>query len=132
MIYFETKKSYISVLMKRFLKSVGHALNGWRLFFTKEKNGQIQTTVAILVLITAFALKLNLYEWIMILVCMALVLALEMVNSVIEKLVDHLHPGKHDNIKWVKDVAAGAVLWAAVISAVIGGIIFVPKLLALL
>jgi diacylglycerol kinase len=118
--------------MKRFIKSLGYALNGLRLFFSKEQNGQLQAIVSILVIIAGFVFKLGLYEWVIILVCIALVLALEMMNSVIEKLIDHLHPHRHQQIKWIKDVAAGAVLWAAIISAVIGAIIFIPKVLALL
>jgi diacylglycerol kinase len=49
-------------------------------------------------------------------------------NSAIEKFIDLLHPEQHAEIKWVKDVAAGAVLVSSVISAVIGIIIFSPKL----
>ncbi len=118
--------------MKRFIKSLGYALNGLRLFFSKEQNGQLQAIVSILVIIAGFVFKLSLFEWVIILVCIGLVLALEMMNSVIEKLIDHLHPHRHQQIKWIKDVAAGAVLWAAIISAVIGAIIFIPKVLALL
>lgn len=114
--------------MKRFIKSLGYAINGWKLFFITEKNGQIQLVIAILVLVTGLALHISHTEWIAILLCIAMVLALEMTNSVLEKLVDFLHPGQHDHIKWIKDVAAGAVLWAAVLSAIIGGIIFLPKI----
>lgn len=117
--------------MKRFIKSVRYALNGWKLFFITEKNGQIQLVIAVLVLAAGIGFHISHIEWMMVLFCMAMVLALEMTNSVLEKLVDFLHPAKHDHIKWIKDVAAGAVLWAAVLSAVIGGIIFIPKLLML-
>lgn len=64
-----------------------------------------------------------------VLLCIGLVMALEMVNAAIEKLCDRLHPDKHTDIKLVKDMAAGAVLWAAIISAIVGLIIFAPKLL---
>lgn len=114
--------------MKRFFKSFGFALNGWKFFFITEKNGQIQLVVAVLVLIASFIFRISHTEWMAVLICMAMVLALEMTNSVLEKLVDFLHPGQHEHVKWIKDVAAGAVLWAAVLSAVIGGIIFLPKI----
>jgi diacylglycerol kinase len=55
-----------------------------------------------------------------------------MVNTALEKLADHLHPGRHEQVRIVKDVAAGAVLWAAAISVVVGAIVFGPKLLALM
>jgi diacylglycerol kinase len=114
--------------MKRFIKSLGYALNGWKLFFINEKNGQIQLAVAVLVFIAGFVFKISCIEWMAVLLCMALVLALEMTNSVLEKWIDFLHPAENENIKWIKDVAAGAVLWAAVLSAIIGGIIFLPKI----
>ena len=117
--------------MKRFFASLGFAFNGLRLFFSKEQNGRIQAVVAILVIVAGLAYRLNVYEWMMILICIALVLALEMINSVVEKLIDHLHPARHAQVKWIKDVAAGAVLWAAIISAVIAGIIFIPKIFSL-
>lgn len=117
--------------MKRFIKSFYYALNGWKLFFKTEQNGQIQSVLAILAIAAGFALHINIYEWIIMLICIALVLALEMTNSVVEKLIDHLHPDIHDNIKWIKDVAAGSVLWAAFISAIIGSVIFIPKILLL-
>mgnify|MGYP000523500704 CR=1 FL=1 len=117
--------------MQRFIKSVRYALCGWRLFFSKEKNGQIQFTVAILTIILSFLLHLSSTEWIIILLCTIIVISLEMINSVIEKLLDHLHPAHHEQVQWVKDVAAGSVLWAALISAVIGSIIFIPKMIHL-
>lgn len=113
--------------MKRFIRSFSYALNGWKFFFITEKNGQIQLVIAIFVLVAGFIFHVSHTEWIIILLCMAMVLALEMTNSVLEKLVDFLHPAQHEHIKWIKDVAAGAVLWAAVLSAIIGGIIFLPK-----
>lgn len=117
--------------MKRFYRSLRHALYGWRLFFKTEQNGQLQAGAALLVVAAGFVLKINRIEWLFILSCIAWVLCLEMTNSAIEKLVDHLHPSRHDKIRWVKDVAAGAVLFAALISIVIGCIIFLPKIYSL-
>lgn len=114
--------------MKRFLRSIRHALYGWNLFFRTEQNGQLQGTVALLTIASGFILKISAIEWLFILGCIALVLCLEMMNSAIEKLVDHLHPARHNQVRWVKDVAAGAVLFAAVISAIAGCIIFLPKI----
>ena len=59
-----------------------------------------------------------------------MVIALEMVNTAIETLANRLHPEKHADIKIVKDVAAGAVLWAAVVSVVVGLVIFWPRVFA--
>lgn len=114
--------------MKAFIKRVGYALAGWRHFFANEANGQIQAVVAILVVIAGGILGISAQEWLWVLLCIGLVTGLEMVNTAIETLSNRLHPEKHEAIKIVKDVAAGAVLWASCISVVIGAIIFVPKL----
>jgi diacylglycerol kinase len=53
-----------------------------------------------------------------------------MLNTAIEKLADKTHPEQHPQIGLVKDVAAGAVLWASVISVIIGAVIFLPLILA--
>ena len=68
-------------------------------------------------------------EWIIILVCIGSVLALEMFNSALEKLCDLVQPAPDPRIKAIKDMAAGTVLWVSVISAVITTIIFLPKIL---
>ena len=114
--------------MKAFFTRLKHAFQGWVYFFRKETNGQIQAVVALLVVAAGFVFQLAANEWPWILLCIGMVLSLEMVNTAIETLADRLHPEKHPEIKIVKDVAAGAVLWAAVISVIVGLIIFLPKL----
>jgi diacylglycerol kinase len=113
--------------MKAFLHRVLFALHGWRYFFTHETNGRIQAVVAMLVVVAAFFFGISAQEWLWILLCIGLVIGLEMVNTAIETLANRLHPDRHPDIKIVKDVAAGAVLWAAVISVLVGALIFVPK-----
>jgi diacylglycerol kinase len=122
----------ISTHMKKLIRRFGFALNGWRLFFRTEQNGQIQAVIGLLAIIAGFVFHISSTEWMFLLLCIGLVLGLEMINSVIEKLADHVHPQWHPQIKWVKDAAAGAVLIAALMSAIIGCIIFIPKLLQLL
>ncbi len=65
-----------------------------------------------------------------VLLCSGSVLCLEMLNSALEKLADIVEPAFHPQIKIVKDVAAGAVLLASIMSAIIGTIIFLPEILA--
>jgi diacylglycerol kinase len=113
--------------MKAFLSRLGFALHGWRYFFTHETNGRIQAVVAMLVVVAAFFFGISAQEWLWILLCIGLVIGLEMVNTAIETLANRLHPERHPDIKIVKDVAAGAVLWGAVISVLVGALIFVPK-----
>ena len=105
------------------------ALSGWRSFFTSDDNGRIQLLMGLAVILAGLYFRVNRTEWCALLACIALVMSLEMVNAAIEKLCDHLHPEQHPAIGKVKDIAAGAVLWSAMISAIIGLIIFIPKVL---
>jgi undecaprenol kinase/diacylglycerol kinase (ATP) len=114
--------------MKSFFSRVKFALQGWLHFFSHETNGRIQAVIAALVVVAGFVFQITTHEWLWILLCIAIVIGLEMVNTAFETLANRLHPGLHPDIKIVKDVAAGAVLWAAVISVIIGAVIFLPKI----
>ncbi len=115
---------YRQALAKTFV----NAFNGLKYFFKKERNGKIQATIAIAVLIAGLYLRLSAMEWIFIFVCICSVLVLEMMNSAIEQLCNMIHSEYHPSIKTIKDVAAGAVLFASIISVIIGLIIFLPKI----
>lgn len=101
-------------------------------FAFKERNFLIDVFCAIAAIILAFILKISHLEWIAVLFCIALVLCLEMFNTVIEKTIDHLHPQQHQKAGEIKDIAAGSVLVAAIFSVVIGGVIFLPKIMVIL
>lgn len=105
-------------------KGIGFALS--------ERNFLIDVVFAVAAIIIAFILKISNLEWVAILFCIALVLSLEMLNTVIEKTIDHLHPQQHSKAGEIKDIAAGSVLVAVIFSGIIGGIIFLPKVLAMI
>lgn len=115
--------------MKNFFTSFKYAFSGIFYAFKNERNFKVQLFVAILVIITAFILKVNNQEWSLLIICILIVLSLEMLNTALEKICDLIHPEKHPQIKIIKDVAAGAVLLAAIGATVIGLIILLPKLL---
>jgi diacylglycerol kinase len=117
--------------MVYFLRSLRFAAHGIYHFFRRERNGQIQGVIALLVVAVGAILGVSRLEWIALLVCTGLVIGLEMLNSAIER-VCNLHTTEfHPGIKIIKDVAAAAVLWSAIVSAVVGLIVFVPYLIAL-
>jgi len=105
-----------------------NSFKGLLYFIKHERNGRIQMGATILVLIAAAVLHASSIEWLVILLCIGAVLSLEMLNSAIEKLCDMVHKDYHPTIKIIKDVAAGAVLLASIISVVIACIIFLPKI----
>ncbi len=122
-------KAENNIKNKTFYKAVIHAFTGIYYCMFQERNIRIQLTVAIAVIITAANFNVSNTEWIAVLFSIALVLCMEMLNTAIEKLCDTVEQAYHPSIKIVKDVSAGAVLFASLISSTIGLIIFIPKIL---
>ncbi|MBA3829124.1 MAG: diacylglycerol kinase family protein [Taibaiella sp.] len=118
--------------MPGFIKNVQFASHGIRVFFKTEKNGKIQGIIAVLVIISGIFLKISRTEWLFILGFIAMIISLEMLNSAIEKICNMISAEYHPQIKIIKDISAAAVLFAAVIAAVAGLIIFIPYLLPLI
>lgn len=116
--------------LRRLINSFGFAAKGILDLFKHHQNAQIHLGVSILVIITGFLLHISPTEWIALVVCMALVIALEGMNSAIEYLTDLVSPNYHPLAGKAKDIAAGAVLWAVMGAIIVGGIIFFPKLYA--
>lgn len=114
--------------MKMF-KSIAYALNGIRICFLAEANFKIHVILAACAIVLAWLFSVSTAEWAAIIFCIAFVLVAEMLNTAIEILCDVLHKEFNAGIKKVKDVAAGAVLLAAVGSGITGVIIFLPKLI---
>lgn len=118
--------------LRKRLRSFKFAGNGIRLLIVHEHNAWIHCFAAVCVTIAGWIIGLSPIEWIAIVFAIAMVLAAEAVNSSIEALADLVSPGYNEAIKRTKDLAAGAVLILAIGAALVGLIIFVPKILALL
>lgn len=88
---------------------------------------QIHLIVAFLVVVAGVLLSISLTEWLLCLLCFAMVISAEMFNSAIENVVDLASPQRHKLAENAKDIAAGAVLVTAVFAAIVGLVIFVPK-----
>ena len=118
--------------MKKFFNAVLFALQGIRQFFSRDRNGKIQLVIGIIAIILGFTVSLTSYQWLLVLLCIGMVISLEMINSAIEKYCDLVTTDFHPGIKIIKDVAAGAVLVASIMSLIIGLIIFIPALVQFL
>ena len=112
------------------LRSFGYAFNGIRLLITREHNAWIHCFVAVCVVVAGILLGLSEMEWIAVVIVIGAVLAAEAVNSALEAIADFVSPEYSEAIKRTKDLAAGAVLIIAIAAAIVGGIIFFPKLIA--
>lgn len=112
------------------ISSFKHAIHGIYLVFKSQVNFKIQLACAIIAIVLGFALSISIMEWVVIIIVSGLVLSLETFNTSIELLSDKIERNYSEEIKMVKDVAAGAVLLASITAAVIGGIIFLPKILS--
>ena len=118
--------------IKRLRKSFGYAFKGIDDVIEHEPNMKIHVVVAILVVIMAFIFKVSIIEWIILVLLIGAVLAAETINTTIENLVDMYTKEYNEKAKVVKDTAAGTVLILAITSAIIGLIIFIPKIIYLL
>ena len=115
--------------MKKLLKSFKYAFDGIFTGIKEEQNMKVHITIMILVIISGIMLKISKIEWIICIILFGLVISMELINTAIENTVDLITKEKNEQAKIAKDVAAGAVLVSAIASAIIGLIIFVPKIL---
>lgn len=113
-------------------KSFGYAFAGILTCIRQERNMRIHLTAAILVIAAGTILRISAAEWMICLILFGLVMSLEMVNTALEAVVDLVTQEKKPLAKKAKDAAAGAVLVSAIMAAVIGLMIFVPRILAVL
>ena len=117
--------------VKSRLRSFRYAFQGVQELFMNHPNAQIHLAFTIVALVLSVSLDISQYEWLAIIIVIGMVLSAEAINSAIEILLDHLNPGFHPAVGKVKDLAAGAVLLTAISAALIGILIFLPKILAL-
>ena len=110
------------------LRSFGFALEGVSYLIRTQRSAQIELVIGVMVIALAAWLGITALEWAVLVLAMVLVLALEALNTAIELAVTLASPGRHPLAKAAKDVAAAAVLVAAVGAAVVGLIILWPRL----
>ncbi len=109
-------------------RSFYYASDGIKEAFRNEPNFRAHIIVSIIVLVLGFFLGLTNLEWIVLFLTIAFVIVLELINTSIEALVDLASPEIHPKAKVAKDVAAAAVLLAALSAGLIGMLLFIPKI----
>lgn len=108
------------------LKSFQYASQGIWYFVKTQHNAWIHVCLASLVIFFGFFFQVSWQEWCWLVLAMGFVLVSEAFNTAIEALVDLVCPEFHPLAGIVKDVSSGAVFLAAITSAIIGLIIFLP------
>ncbi|MEG1501250.1 MAG: diacylglycerol kinase family protein [Clostridiales bacterium] len=111
------------------LASFHYAINGIFYAFAKERNMKIHGCIMVLVIILGFYLQIQTTEWLFLIITSGLVIALELINTSIEALVDLVTEEYRHFAAVAKNVAAGAVLFSAFIAIIMGLIIFLPYLI---
>ena len=109
------------------VRSLKFALKGAWLLLTTEHSIMVQFSMGVLVSLLGFFMNISSTEWMFQLLAIGLVLVAESLNTGIEKLCDFVHPDFHKKIGFIKDISAGAATFAAIIAAIIGVIIYLPK-----
>jgi diacylglycerol kinase len=97
-----------------------------------EHNSRIHLIAATVAIIMGIILKLNHYEWALLVIVIGMVFISELFNSSLESLADHIDPEWNELIMRAKDYGAAAVLISAIAAILAGGLIFIPKLFDLI
>lgn len=111
------------------LRSFLYAFRGISVFFRTQANAQIHLLAVVVITALGLWLSLNTTEWCLIVLCMALVLLAEGLNTALEFLTDLASPEIHPLAAKVKDVAAGSVLLSVLLCGIVWSLIFIPKLI---
>lgn len=110
-----------------------NARKGMRIVLKSERNIRIHFVAAVFVLVLGFVLEFSALKISVLLLAIGLVVAAEMLNSAIEFSLDAIFHNKYSKmVGMAKDISAGAVMFVTIIAVIIGGLIFIPELLALI
>ncbi|MGE6219986.1 diacylglycerol kinase family protein [Nubsella zeaxanthinifaciens] len=119
------KKSSDGFLIGR-VKSFRYAFKGAFLLITTEHSVITQSLLAVILIISGFLFHITKTEWLFQVLVIGLVLSIEGLNTAVEKLCDFIHSDYHNRIGFIKDIAAGAVTFAALTPVVVVLIIYSP------
>jgi len=114
--------------LKKRTASFLYAFKGLKDLFKNQPNARIHAAAAVLVVLTGFYFHISRTEWIAVTLCIVMVLGLEAMNTALENLTDLVSPDFHPLAGKAKDVAAAAVLLAAMGTVIVALIIFLPKI----
>lgn len=109
------------------LKSMKFAVQGAIKLLTTEHSVMTQVGIGVILTICGFVFDISRTDWMFQIFAIGLVLSVEGLNTAVEKIADFIHPEFHEKIGFIKDIAAGAVFFAAMTAIAIGCLIYIPK-----
>lgn len=109
-------------------KSIGFAFKGALKLLKSEHSIMVQFSIMLVMVFAGFYYNISKTDWMFQIFAFGLVLTAEGLNTAIEKIADFIHPEFHSRIGFIKDIAAGAVFFAAMTAFAIGSLIYVPLL----
>ncbi len=113
-------------------ESISNALHGLKLAFYSQRNFVIEVIIAFVVLILAFALKFTVTDICIVILMITIILVCELINSVIEFTLDAVYKNNYSRlVEMAKDMSAGMVLLVAIISVILGCILYGSYILKL-
>lgn len=111
---------------RKMMRSFRYALKGLDLIFREEQSFRVQIAAAVAVVVVMFVLPVRNWEKVALILVISWVLVLELINSILERLVDILSPRVHLGVEAIKDIMAAAVFIASLTALIIGLLIFIP------
>lgn len=111
------------------IKSFSYAIAGIREFIRREHNARIHVVGTVAVIIAAYVLHVSFTEAVALTIVTGLVWITELLNTCIERMADLITLERDPHIQFIKDLAAGAVLIAALTAVIVGLFIFIPKII---
>lgn len=116
----------MNIQFEKLKKAFENAFRGIKFTLRHQQSFRIQAIIAAIIILFSFIFPLEGFERLFVLTAIILVLALELLNSVLEKIIDFIHPTPHSTVGLIKDMMAGVVLIVAIGAAIIGLVIFIP------
>ncbi len=119
-------------MLKKRVNSFRYAIAGIASLISSQANAKIHLLAAVLTVVAGFYFEIDRTEWCLVVLAITSVFAAEGFNTALEHLTDLVSPAHHPLAGKAKDVAAGAVLFTAIGAAVVGILIFLPKILGII
>ena len=116
--------------INQFVKSFSCAMRGLAYALKNEKNFQNELVIALLVIFMMWYFHVTRTEMVALVLVIASVLILELLNTIMERVVDILKPRVHPYARLIKDLMAAVVLISAIFAVIVGLIIFLPYIFA--